>query len=331
LPEPGPEPVRRKRIAPNTSQRLGRMLVVVPYLVQHPGSSLSEVAELFHAPADQLRRDLDLLFMSGLPPYGPGDLIDVEVDEDDRISIRMADHFARPLRLTRSEALAIYLRGTELMATPGLPEAPALAGALHKLHGCLGPEVEALARIEMAPGGVQMAPVHLDLLRGAARERHRLRIEYFAPSSGQWSRRTIEPEEVFSAIGNWYVAAWDVDSDAERLFRADRVHLAEDTGERFEPHGLAGAGRPLYSPDETDVAVRIRLLPAARWISEYYATTDPVEQSSGALDITLPVRRLRWAAALLLQVAPDAQVLEPPELVEEVRDLAERTIARYRY
>ena len=74
------------------------MLVIVPYLVQHPGSALPEVATLYDVPRDQLRRDLDLLFMSGLPPYGPGDLIDVEVDEDERVWIRMADHFSRPLR-----------------------------------------------------------------------------------------------------------------------------------------------------------------------------------------------------------------------------------------
>ena len=103
----------RRRTVPKTSERLGRMLVIVPYLVQHQGAGLGQVAELFALPADQLRRDLDLLFMSGLPPYGPGDLIDVEVDEDDHIWITMADHFARPLRLTRSEALSLYLRGLD--------------------------------------------------------------------------------------------------------------------------------------------------------------------------------------------------------------------------
>ena len=46
----------------------------------------------------------------------------------------MADHFARPLRLTRQEALAVYVRATELAATPGMPVAPALAAALAKLR-----------------------------------------------------------------------------------------------------------------------------------------------------------------------------------------------------
>ncbi|HWL91302.1 MAG TPA: WYL domain-containing protein, partial [Actinomycetota bacterium] len=86
------------------------MLAIVPYLVQHPGSALTDVATAFGMPPSQLRRDLDLLFMSGLPPYGPGDLIDVDVDEDGHIWIAMADHFSRPLQLTRIEALAVYLR-----------------------------------------------------------------------------------------------------------------------------------------------------------------------------------------------------------------------------
>src|SRR5580765_2848667 len=129
-----------RRRSATTAERLGRMLVIVPYLVQHPGTSLDEAARIFDVPPEQLRRDLDLLFMSGLPPYGPGDLIDVDVDEDDRISIAMADHFSRPLRLTRSEALALYLRGTELVATPGLPDAPAPASALAKLRDSLGPD-----------------------------------------------------------------------------------------------------------------------------------------------------------------------------------------------
>lgn len=304
------------------------MLVIVPYLVQHPGSALPEVAELFGVPVDQLRRDLDLLFMSGLPPYGPGDLIEVDVDEDGRIYISMAEHFARPLRLTRSEALALYLRGTELLGISGLDEATALASALGKLRSSLGPETLGdAARIEMAAPGRPIE--HLELLRGAAREHRRLRIEYFAHSSGGWSSREIDPEEVFSSIGNWYVAAWDVAADAERLFRADRIRVAEATGERFEPRGLEGAGRALYTPTEEDVAVRLRLAPGARWIGEYYATYEAVERDEGSLDVILPARSLGWVARLLLRVGPDVTVLDPPELQAEVRELARRTLDRY--
>ena len=319
----------RTRSVPKTSDRLGRMLAIVPYLVQHPGSALSEVAAAFDVGPAQLRRDLDLLFMSGLPPYGPGDLIDVDVDEDGHIWISMADHFSRPLQLTRIEALAVYLRGTELLALPGMPDAPALEKALEKLRGSLGAETlgEAEGRIEIARRG--RAPEHLAALRDAARGHERLSIEYFAASTGEWSQREIDPEEVFSGMGHWYVAAWDVDADAERLFRADRVRSAAPTGETFTPRGLRGAGRDLYSPTGDDVSVRLRLRPAARWIAEYYATTELEERADGGVEVTLPARQLGWVARLLLRVGDDAEVVEPIELRDEVRRLARETLAGY--
>jgi proteasome accessory factor C len=305
------------------------MLAIVPYLVQHPGSALTDVATAFGVAAAQLRRDLDLLFMSGLPPYGPGDLIDVDVDEDGHIWISMADHFSRPLQLTRIEALAVYLRGTELLALPGMPDAPALAKALEKLRGSLGADAlrEAEGRIEIARRG--RAPEHLSVLRDAARRHERVTIDYFAASTGEWSHREIEPEEVFSGMGHWYVAAWDIDADAERLFRADRIRSAASTGEAFSPRGLRGAGRDLYSPTGEDVAVRLRLRPAARWIAEYYATTDVEERDGGGVELTLPARQLGWVARLLLRVGDDAEVVEPPELRDQVRDLARETLHRY--
>jgi proteasome accessory factor C len=319
----------RTRGVPKTTDRLGRMLAIVPYLVQHPGSLLSEVATAFDVAPAQLRRDLDLLFMSGLPPYGPGDLIDVDVDEDGRIWIAMADHFSRPLQLTRIEALAVYLRGTELLALPGMPDAPALAKALEKLRSSLGAEAlgEAEGRIEIARRG--RAPEHLGALRDAASRHERLSIEYFAASTGEWSHREIDPEEVFSGMGHWYVAAWDVDADAERLFRADRVRSVARTGETFTPRGLRGAGRDLYSPTGEDVSVRLRLQPAARWIAEYYATTEVVEREDGGVEATLPARQLGWVARLLLRVGDDVEIVEPVDLRDEVRRLARETLAGY--
>ena len=320
-----PEP---RRTPSRTSDRLGRMLTIVPYLIRHDGTTLDDAASLFGVRADQLRKDLELLFMSGLPPYGPGDLIDVWIDDDGSISISMADHFARPLRLTRQEALAVYLRGTELLATPGVPEAPALASALEKVRRSLGEETLGdVAGIEGAVG--PQAPPLLDDVRTAAAERRRMRITYVAASTGERTERRIDPEEVFAGLGRWYVAAWDVDADAERLFRIDRIREAEVTGETFDARGLAGAGRPLYSPTEDDVAVRLRLRPAARWVAEYYATTDGVDAAGGAIDVTLPARRLAWVARLLLRLGPDAEVLGPPELRELLLRTARDTLARY--
>jgi len=314
---------------PRAPERLRRLLEIVPYLVANPGTRLADVAALFGIAEDQLRQDLDLVWMTGLPPYGPGDLVDVDI-QDGRVWVRMADHFARPLRLTRAEALALYLRGRQLAAAAGLPEAPALTSALAKLREGLGPDLlgPLVERVEVAGEG--RPPEVLDLLRRAVAEHERVEIEYHAASTGETTVRRIDPEEVFQDIGNWYVVAWDHRADAERLFRADRIRRATPTGERFEPRGLAGAGRSLYTPTERDVRVRLLLRPGARWVAEYYAVEAEVEREDGSAEVVLPTARLGWLAGLLLRLGPDAQVLEPPELRDRVRELAERTLARYR-
>jgi proteasome accessory factor C len=311
-----------------SSERLRRVLVVVPYLVQHPGTPVDEATELFGVSEQELLDDLDLLFVSGLPPYGPGDLIDVDV-QDGRIWIGMADYFARPLRPMRAEALALYLQGRELAETPGLEEASALSSALDKLEAALGPDAlgELPSRVAATASGREVE--WLEELRDASAKHERLRIEYYAASTAETTERDIDPEEVFVALGNWYVTAWDHRSDAERLFRVDRIRSVKQTGDRFEPRGLAGAGRPLYTRGDEDVEVRLRLSPDARWVAEYYETTSAEELDDGGLEIVLPARRLEWLERLLLRLGADARVVEPRELKDRVAELARRTRKRY--
>ncbi|MFL5738123.1 MAG: helix-turn-helix transcriptional regulator [Actinomycetota bacterium] len=318
----------RKETRPaRASERLRRLLSVVPYVIQHQGAELSALSSVFGVSESELAQDLDLLFVSGLPPYGPGDLIEVRV-EDGRVWIDMADYFDRPLRLTRNEALALYLRATELAATPGLPEADAVRSALGKLEEALGPaELGALSgHVEASEHGE--ASGALGILRDAVARRERVEIEYYAASSTETSVRTIDPEELFSALGHWYVVAWDDRSDSERMFRVDRVRRSEATGERFEPRGLLGAGRPLYSASEEDRTVRLALRPAARWVAEYYRA-DVEGERDGEVVVSLPARRLEWLVRLVLQLGPDARIVEPPELAQAVRELAGSLLERY--
>ena len=313
-----------------TAVRLRRMLRMVPYAVRHPGTKLTELAGLFEVPEAELVQDLNLLFVTGVPPYGPGDLVDVDI-EDGRVWISMADHLSRPVRLTRDEALALYLRGTQVAGTPGLAETEALASALAKIEAGLGEEaLGGLAgRVERADEGAA-ASGPLAAARRAVHRHERLRVEYFSANRDAVGERLIEPEQVFAALGHWYVVAWDVEADGERMFRADRVRRAEATGERFEPRGLAGAGRPMYSPSDQDVRVVLRLAPAARWVAEYYEVESSRELDGGGLEVTMPTKDLAWVAKLLLRLGPDAEVAEPAELEVQVRSLAEATLARYR-
>jgi len=101
------------------------------------------------------------------------------------------------------------------------------------------------------------------------------------------------------------------------------------TGVTFEPRGLEGLGRPLYTRTERDVPVRLRLGLGARWVAEYYEVERTAEGPEGTLDVTIPAKDLAWTAKLVLRLAGEAEVLEPPELREMVAKVARSAMARY--
>jgi proteasome accessory factor C len=312
--------------ASKTARRLGRLLAVVPYVVRHPGTPVGDLSKLFEVSEPEILADLNLLFLTGLPPYGPGDLIEVDIDDESRVWIRMADYFSRPVRMTRAEALALYLRGTELLGAGGVGEAEALRAALAKIAAALGGGALGELQVDVGDLGVT-GP--LEIVRRGVEERESLEIDYYSANRDELATRSIDPEHVFSALGNWYVVAWDRTADAERLFRLDRIREARPTGETFEPRGLIGQGRDLYTRSSEDIDVRLRLGPRARWVAEYYVVGEAVEGEHGSLEIALPTKDLAWAAKLVLRLGGEAAILGPEELRSLTRDLAEHTLQHY--
>src|SRR5262245_66659951 len=97
--------------------------------------------------------------MIGVPPYSPGDYLDVDEDPDGGVTIRLAEHFTRPLRLTAAEGLALLAAGRALLAVPGSDASGPLATALDKLEAALG----------VSQGvGEFGAPEHLHAIQAAA-------------------------------------------------------------------------------------------------------------------------------------------------------------------
>jgi proteasome accessory factor C len=305
--------------------RLQRLLAVVPYVIRHPGTPLPELSQVFGVGEADLTADLNLLFLTGLPPYTPGDMVDVEI-EDGRVWIRMADHFSRPVRLTRAEATALYLKGTELLGASGLPETDALRSALDKLAEGLGPESLGELKAEIGDPGL---PGPLEAVREAVAAREPVEIDYYSASRDEVGACRIEPEQLFSAMGNWYVVAWDGRSDEERMFRIDRIRDARPTGETFEPRGLLGQGRPLYDRSVEDVQVRLLLHPGARWVAEYYEVERAAERGED-LEVILPAKDLAWVAKLVLRLGGEAKVMDPPELRDLAWNVADQALSLYR-
>lgn len=307
---------------PIVGPRLRRVLALVPWIADHPGAAVADVAARFGVGERELEADLELLPMCGLPPYTPDRLIEVEL-VDGHVWIRFAEYFARPLRLTAEEGLALLAGGRTLLAVPGSDADGTLAAALEKLAGTLGAG-EGLA-VEVGE------PPHLDALRRAADAGQRVEVDYYSFGRDALTTRRIDPYSVFHAYGHWYAEAWCHLVDADRLFRVDRVQAVRPTGEKFEPRRDDGTPvtDTVFHPSPDDPRVTIELPPDAGWVAESYPCEEVEERADGSWRVVLAVSERAWLERLLLRLGPDARVVSPAELAPVAADAARRLLRRY--
>ena len=304
----------------NADERLRRLLALVPWVASQDGPTIEEVCARFDCTERELLADLDLLFVCGVHPFTPDTLIEVDVT-DGRVWIRYADWFARPLRLTPAEGLALVAAGSALLSEPGTdPEGP-LARGLAKLAAVLGVDPDEAVEIELGDAPAEV----LATMREAAAARRRVEVDYYSYGKDRWSRRRIDPYRVFSQAGQWYVPAYSHDAGGERLFRVDRMRDPVVLDETFEPPAEEPTSA-VYHPRPDDPVVTLALSPESRWVVEQYPM-ESVDERADALVVTLRVSEQAWLERLLLRLGPRARVVEGAEGVAAVA--AAKVLARY--
>jgi len=321
--------------AERTTERLKRILVLVPWVMAHQEATVSEVCERFGITRDELASDVDVLMMCGLPPFGPGDLIEAFIEED-HVQIGMADYLTKPPRLTRAEAIALLVMGRAVAALPGMEEAASLRNALGKLAGAVSPGEAERATELAARVAVELGAAGDDLLAGlrhAVDEHRRLRITYYTSGRDEMTERDIDPLLLCASLGYWYVIAVDHKSGEERTFRVDRIRDAVPTADVFTPPPGFDPSRytdgPFFTPSSRDLLVTLDLDPEAAWIREVVPFENEKELPGGRYRIELRTPHLAWLVRLLLSAGEASHVVEPAELQEAVRDAAARALALY--
>ena len=298
--------------------QLERVLAMIPWLATHRDVRKAEIAERFRISVDQLDADLALIMMVGVPPYSPGDYINVTYDGD-TVDLWLAPYFTAPLQLTAAEGLALLAGGRTLLAVPGSdPDGP-LATAIAKLERALG--VSEVV-VELA------SPPYLDAVRDAAAEGRRIEIEYWSSGRDALTTRRIDPGPPFFALGEWYTDAYCWLREGPRMFRIDRIRGVTPTDKSFEPTRPT-AGAAVYHPRPDDPRVTIELPRGASWVTESAPAESVEELPDGRQRIVVPVSEPAWLERILLQVGPQAVVVHPPEWRDTGRAAAERVRARY--
>jgi predicted DNA-binding transcriptional regulator YafY len=316
--------------APTATDRLARLLALVPYVVSRQAVGMAETAAAFGVSERQLVDDLNMLWCVELrspDPYCPIDLS----YEGGEIVISEAESIDRPLRLGVDEASALLVALRMLAELPGMGDRSALGRTIAKLEAAAGaaamPSAQVAVQVDDGAGSAVLAQVTAALTGG-----RRLHLSYYVPGRDEATERDADPMRLVMVDGRRYLEAWCRSAEAVRLFRLDRILAIEvlDVAAQVPPQAEpVDVDQGLFRPSPADTLVVLELATAGRWVAEYFPCEEVTELGDGRMRVSLRTPDTQMVRRLALRLGEDGRVLAPAGLAEQVGQDARAALAQY--
>jgi predicted DNA-binding transcriptional regulator YafY len=258
-------------------------------------------------------RDKDVLRDKGVPiDVVPTDAFEVE----EGYVIDKATYYLPEISFTPEEISALIVA-----ARSGEENPDAELAAQKLLSGTEGV-------LSASSGGIFAAEPGSDRRLAAAAEaiatRRRVRFGY-RTSVGAVSDREVDPYGLFHRSGHWYLVGLDHERAEVRSFRVSRLTTeVADAGEgSAPPEGFRAADHVLagpFGPGGAERPARVAFSPEVAWWATKGLAGAEVDapREDGWVEVTLPAGSLEGLTSWVLQFGPDAEVLEPSSLRDEL-------------
>ncbi len=221
-----------------------------------------------------------------------------------------------PIELTPDEAAAVAVAASLWRSTGA--ETAARTAALKVASGSDG--VPALPDAGFALG---QGWEHVPALTDAVNRRQPVRFKYRRVDATTADQRTVQPWRVVLRAHASYLVAWDVDRNAQRVFRLNRLvgppmaHGAAGSYDLPASVDLASTTRPMANPGVAELVVSKE----AAWpLQRRASTVVPDEAGQDArLHLRVEYPDLEAFADELTGYGANVRVLQPVELIQAVR------------
>ncbi len=183
----------------------------------------------------------------------------------------------------------------------------------------------------------QVLTGNLTSVAAAVVERRRLAFSYTGRFAEETTRRRVSPQRLVYYRDQWYLDAWDEETDDLRTFSIDRLVDIEtrngpprDVAEE-ELDGLLTAGYGLFAGPADREACLVFTAERARWVADESWHPDQTGRflTDGRYELTVPYADERELVGEILRHGPDVEVVGPAPLVAVVRDRLARAAGQY--
>jgi predicted DNA-binding transcriptional regulator YafY len=309
---------------------IGRLLGLLSLLQARPQWSGPELADRLDVTVRTVRRDVERLRRLGYP-------VTADVGVAGGYRLGAGGRAMPPLMLDRDEALAVAVclrsTATETIEGGGDAAISALGKLEQLLPATLRRQIGAISSMtaRLGAGSSPVDPEVLVTLARACRDGERLRVHY-RDGRGRETDRRLDPHRLVSTSRRWYLVARDVDREAWRSLRVDRLLSVEATGHRTtidDPPDPVAFVQAAVSTTAYRHQARVELAApvdvVAPLVPPSTGILEPIDQrrtmlTTGGDDLDVIVFHL-------LTLGIDFVVHEPPALREHIAVVARRLAA----
>ena len=332
----------------SASDQLTRLLALPAWVADNPGVSIKEAAEHFGVAPAVIERDVNTLWVSGLPGGLHGDLVDFDASDFEAGRLRLSEPLGldRPVRLTRQEAtsLLMALRVLADLLADDEASAPVIASTQQAVTALLtsgASDDDSDAHVD--PGSVTSTgpglehagrtrnmPRVLAAVRSALRDRRRLHLVYVSATDTP-SERDVDPITLESDGSHMRLVGWCLSAKAERSFRLDRITSITVLDTPSVRHRASRRTKQTAADHSAGDRPRATLVlhPTGRWLAEQIPCVFQEETADGSLRVVVEGRDRAWLIGLVLSAGRHLVTVEPPDLAQEAAAAAKQALASY--
>ncbi len=296
-------------------KRALRTMDLIPFIVENPACSIRSLAEKFSVSEDQIEKDLQLIFLCGLPGYTPYELIDIVLDNG-IVTVIEPQVLDKPRKFSKSEMVVIVL-GLRILSELY----PADSIQMLKLEKLIA-KISALVPIYVSKQtGKSVNSSLLKDINRAINQSLSLDIEYSSVSKDEITKRNILPLELYLLNGSMYLRAVDIAQSAERVFRTDSIRIIS----------IGSVVSVQNDSNEEKISEVSLIVDGSKklFMERNSSIIKSIEVSKKGFIVNVMISNVEWLKRCILSNSPGIKVAAPSDLATQIKKEARAILAMY--
>ena len=299
--------------------KIDRLIGILSILLQEEKTTAPELAERFEVSRRTINRDIEDLCKAGIP---------ISTTQGTGGGISIMDGYRMDRTILTSKEMQMILAGLRsLDSVSGSRNYSQLmekiqAGSSELISGrdSVLIDLSSWYKTSIAP--------KIATIQDAIENRHLLEFHYYAPSGE--SKRSIEPYYVVFKWTSWYVYGWCRKRKDYRLFKLNRMDQVRETEQSFSCRNAPVPDLTSELAFPRNIILKALFEPDMKWrLVEEFGTDCYEVQDDGRLLLVRDYSDMENLTMWMLTFGDKVEVLEPVEVREKLKNMAESMIRKY--